>query len=83
MTTSNNHDEYAAAAAQPNQGGSMKPYLKGLYAALVAFAGGVTAAQADGITGTEWTTIGVATVFAAVGVFYVPYKSTRPTPPAG
>ena len=82
MTTQPNHDEYAAAAAQPNQGGNMKPYLKGLYAGLVAFAGGVTTAQADGITGTEWTAIGVATVVAAVGVFYVPYKSTNTAPPA-
>jgi hypothetical protein len=81
VTVSDNHDEYAAAAV--NNGGSMKvkPYLKGLYAAAVAFAGGVTAAQPD-VSGTEWTTIGVVTVLAAVGVFYVPYAPTVKPPAA-
>jgi hypothetical protein len=57
-----------------------KPYLKGLYAAAVAVAGGVTAAQPD-ISGTEWVTIFVAGVVADLGVYYLPYQTTVKPPP--
>jgi hypothetical protein len=61
---------------------NVKPYLKGLYAGAVAVAGAVAATQADGITGTEWVTIFVAGVVADLGVYYLPYAPTKPTPPA-
>jgi hypothetical protein len=59
-----------------------KPYLKGLYAAVVAFAGGVSAAQ-PAVSGTEWIFIAAGTVAAGVGVYVIPYQTTKAPPPQG
>jgi hypothetical protein len=80
MTVSDNHDEYAAAAA--NNGGSMKPFLKALSAAVAAGGTGVVATLPDGITAGEWVTVGVGAAVAAIATFYVPYQTTVKPPAA-
>jgi hypothetical protein len=83
MTTSNNHDEYAAAAAQPNQGGSMKPYLK----AAVTFAAAYVTTlgvQEQGVDVTQLSDgdFGRALLVAiptTVLMFFTKYQSTRAT----
>jgi hypothetical protein len=80
MTTSNNHDEYAAAAARPRS--DMKPYLKALGGAAAAFAGSFGAATGDGVTAGEWSFILGSTIAGAFLVFFTPYKSTNTASPA-
>jgi hypothetical protein len=49
---------------------------KAIAAGATAFASAFAVAQADGITSTEWVTIVVATVVAAVAVWGVPNRAT-------
>jgi hypothetical protein len=53
-----------------------RPFWKCAAAAVVAGAGAAGAAQADGISGAEWWTIGGAFVAAGLLTFYVPYQTT-------
>jgi hypothetical protein len=58
------------------------PFLKALSAAVAAGGTGVVATLPDGITASEWVTVGIGAVVAAIATFYVPYATTvKPPPP--
>jgi hypothetical protein len=84
MTTSPDHDEYAAAAAQPPQGDTVKPYLKSGAAFVIAFATALYATvQGRTDVGTmktsDWLIVVLGALVTAGATFYAPYESTKPS----